>query len=355
VSAHVLVARLDSAGDVLLAGPAIRAVAARAGRVTVLCGPRGEAAARLLPGVDGVLVHHAAWIDAEPERLDRGGALALADAVGALGVDEALILTSFHQSALPTALLLRMAGVATVAAISDDYPGSLLDVRHRVPDGLHEVERSLSLVSTLGYELPSADDGRLALGLPRSGRARPFGGDPYVVVHPGASVPARAWAPERNAGLVERLAAAGERIVVTGGAGERDLTARVAGAARENVVDMGARTDFAGLCGLIREADAVVVGNTAPVHVAAAVGTPVACIYAPTVPAERWRPWMVPHELLGLLDIPCAHCRARACPFEGHPCVGALSVDDVLAALERLRAGAGAAEPGGALTEAVLA
>src|SRR3712207_7032811 len=51
----------------------------------------------------------------------------------ALAVDEALVLTSFHQSALPVALLLRLAGVPTIAAYSDDYPGSLLDVRLHDP------------------------------------------------------------------------------------------------------------------------------------------------------------------------------------------------------------------------------
>ena len=53
---HVLVVRLDSLGDMLICGPAIRAVAAHADRVTVLAGPRGADAARLLPGVDDVLV-----------------------------------------------------------------------------------------------------------------------------------------------------------------------------------------------------------------------------------------------------------------------------------------------------------
>ena len=53
-------------GDVLLQGPAVRAVAAGSRRVTLLCGPRGEAAARLLPGVDEVVVYSAEWIDPEP-------------------------------------------------------------------------------------------------------------------------------------------------------------------------------------------------------------------------------------------------------------------------------------------------
>ncbi len=49
-----------------------------------------------------------------------------------LGCTDALILTSFHQSPLPTALLLRLAGISRIAAISTDYPGALLDVRHRI-------------------------------------------------------------------------------------------------------------------------------------------------------------------------------------------------------------------------------
>ena len=61
------------------------------------------------------------------------------DDLAALGVDCALILTSFHQSPLPLALLLRMAGVPFVGAICEDYPGSLLDVRFHVDGDLHEV------------------------------------------------------------------------------------------------------------------------------------------------------------------------------------------------------------------------
>ena len=112
---------------------------------------------------------------------------------------------------------------------SDDYPGSLLDLRRADPGDVHEVERALGLAARAGFALPPGDDGRLR-------RARATGASrvepPYVVVHPGASVPARAWAPERNAELVAALAAAGRRVVVTGAPAERALTALVAGAAR---------------------------------------------------------------------------------------------------------------------------
>jgi len=328
---HVLAVRLDNDGDVLLAGPAIRALAAGCDRVTLLCGPRGRQAAALLPGVDEVVVWRAPWIDPEPEPVDRAEIEALVEHIAALRIDRALVFGSFHQSPLPTALLLRLAGVPWIGATSVDYPGALLDLRHRIRDDVHEVERSLDLVRHAGFALPPGDDGRLAVR--RSPAGAPY--EAHVVVHPGASVPARAWAPDRNAALVDALVASGRRVVVTGGPSERALTAHVAGGDRDGVVDLGGETDLAALAEVIAAARAIVVGNTGPAHLAAAVGTPVVSLFAPTVPAVRWRPWCVPHELL-YVDVPCAGCRARVCPVEGHPCLNGVDVDDVVAAVDRL-------------------
>ena len=340
---HVLAVRLDNDGDVLLAGPAVRALAAGADRVTLLCGPRGRQAARLLPGVDAVLCWRAPWIDPEPEPVSRAAVEALIAEIAALRADRAVVFGSFHQSPLPTALLLRLAGVPWIAATSVDYPGSLLDLRHLISDDVHEVERALDLAAAAGFPLPPGDDARLRITRPGAVQAKGLipglsaarEGAGYVVVHPGASGPARAWAPERNAQLVAALAGSGRRVVVTGTPGERELTARVAGPQRPEVSDLGGATDLGGLADVLAGADAVVVGNTGPAHLAAAVGTPVVSLFAPTVPPVRWRPWGVPHELL-LRDVPCAGCRARACPVEGHPCLAGVTVDDVLAAVERL-------------------
>jgi ADP-heptose:LPS heptosyltransferase len=335
----VLVARNDNAGDVLLSGPATRAVAAAA-EVTYLCSPRGASAAALLPGVERVVTETLAWIDPDPSALDRASLTGMIDRLAALEVDEAVVLTSFHQSPLPLALALRAAGVGRITAASVDYPGSLLDVRVRADDDLHEVERALLVAAAAGYPAPDGDDRRLALraplpvvdGLPER----------YVVVHPGASVPARAWSPERMAATVTALARAGRAVVVTGAPTEAGLTARVAtGLATDPagvVTDLGGRTDLAQLAAVLAGADAVVVGNTGPAHLAAAVGTAVVSLYAPTVPARRWRPWMVPCRVLGDQAIACAGCRARVCPVAGHPCIDDVPVGAVLAALEELAA-----------------
>lgn len=330
----VLVTRMDNDGDVLLSGPAIRAVAHTAARVVLLCGPRGAAAARLLPGVAEVLVWRCPWIDAEPPPVDRAEVLALVDRLAAERFDAALVLTSFHQSPLPTALLLRLAGIPYVAATSEDYPGSLLDLRHRLPEhGLHEVQRMVALAAAAGFAPPPGDGGELRVRgpLPDTRELTPAG--PYLVVHPGASVPARTPSPEWWSAAVRALAGAGHHVVVTGSPAERELCGRVAGVVAD---DLSGTTELAGLADVLARASAVVVGNTGPAHLAAAVGTPVVSLFAPTVPAERWRPWGVAHRLLGDQDAGCAGTRARTCPVPGHPCLDGVVVADVLAAVAEL-------------------
>lgn len=340
--------RLDSDGDVLLAGPAVRAVAARADEVVALVGPRGRQAAALLPGVDDVRVWRCGWVDADAPPVRRDEVDAVVEEIAALGVDEAVVLTSFHQSPLPTALVLRLAGVARITAASVDGPGSLLDVRLRpgdpdddptvdLPDDLPEPERAAAIVGRAGYPRPDGDDGRLAVALPpgTAGRARELAGPgPYVVVHPGASVPARAWPPWRAAQGVAALAAAGHRVLVTGSPAEAGLTAAVAGDAG---VDLGGRTSFAELAAVLGGAGAVVVGNTGPAHLAAAVGTPVVSLFSPVVPPVRWAPYAVPRILLGDQEAPCRGTRARDCPVPGHPCLSGVGPDEVVRAVTRIR------------------
>ncbi|WP_433271911.1 glycosyltransferase family 9 protein [Actinosynnema sp. CS-041913] len=324
---RILVVRLDSDGDVLLAGPAVRAAAA-AGEVVLLCGHSGAQAASLLPGVGRIVRWDCPWIVSPPPAVQESDIDGIVALLNGIRVDVALILTSFHQSPLPLALLLRLAGVPRIVARSTDYPGSLLDVRLRDDPDVPESERALSVARAAGFELPPGDDGKLAV-VPPPESSIP---SPYVVLHPGASVPARAWSPDRSAEAARALSEAGHRVVVTGGPGETALTAHVAGA---HAVDLGGRTTFAELAGVLAGAEAVVVGNTGPAHLAVAVGTPVVSLFAPVVPAERWAPHGR-HVLLGDQNAPCAGSRARECPVPGHPCLDRVSPAEVVAAVDEL-------------------
>lgn len=332
---RVLAARLDGEGDVLLAGPALRQLAADVDVVHLLVAPSGEAAARLLPGVDEVLVADVPWMRDDPSPLDGAVLDDLLTRLRAGAYDEVVVLTSFHQSPLPVALLARWAGVPKVVGTSDAYPGALLDVRHRrMPQGddpglggCHEVEAMRNLVAAAGH--PRTDDAHLRVRHPGP---PPELGDDYVVVHPTASVPARAIGTDRAARYAAALASEGWRVVVTGGPDDVAVGRAVTPV---DGVDLAGRTSLSELAGVLSGARAVVVGNTGPAHLAAAVGTPVVSLFAPVVPVERWRPWGVASVVLGDQLAPCSLTRARVCPVAGHPCTD-VPARDVVAAVRTL-------------------
>jgi ADP-heptose:LPS heptosyltransferase len=335
----VLVARLDNLGDVLLAGPAVRAAAATGRPVHLLCGPRGRAAAEMLPGVSAISTFHAPWIETEPIPVAEDERRDLVARVRAAGITDAAVLGSSHQSPLPLALLLRWAGVERIAAVSHDHAGSLLDVRIPGDPDLHEVQRGLLVTEALGFPTPADDrmavdlgDGSLPADVARElGPARPG----VVVVHPGASVPARTMAPAQWGAVVTAVRRTGRRVVVTGSAEEARLGEAVLGEPA-GVTDLRGRLSLRQLGTVLARADAVVCGNTGPMHLAAAVGTPVVAAFAPTVPLDRWRPWRVPHVVLGDQDVACAGCRSRTCPLDEQVCLAGVCGADVVEALDRL-------------------
>jgi ADP-heptose:LPS heptosyltransferase len=335
----ILVVRPDGLGDVLLTGPAVRAVAASGREVSFLAGPAGTQAAALLPGVTRVLAETLPWIDPEPAAVDPAGMRRLVRAVRRLRATEAIIFTSFHQSPLPTALVLRMAGVRRISAISEDYPGSLLDVRHQLTSDIPEARRNLSLVRAAGFGLPPGDPGTLAVTWPLPDARRLTGNRRYVVLHPEASVPARHPSAARTAAMIAALAAAGHRVVVTGSADDRNGAGREA--AGDRVVNLCGQTSLPMLASVLAGADVVVAPNTGAAHLAAAVGTPVVSLFAPVVPAGRWAPYGVPTVLLGDQVAPCAGSRARSCPVPGHPCLDRIQPSAVVAAVAALSPHAG--------------
>ena len=328
--------RQDSLGDVLLAGPAVRAVAAGSTHVSMLVAPSGAAAARLLPGVDDVLVHPCPWTGYRPEPVDPAAVAAMVEDVRRVRPDVAVVLTSYHQSPLPAALVLRLAGVPRVVGTSTDYPGSLLDVRHP-PDGPHEVRRALGLAAAAGFDLPAGDDGRLRVVEVGTGPDVP-GRAGCVVVHPFASVPARSLTDAHAAAVVEALLRTGRTVVLVGAGDDRPRAERVVASVSggDRLVDLVGRTGLDGLAAVLADAACAVAVNSAPGHLAAAVGTPVVSLFSPVVDARAWAPWGVPVTVLGDQAAACAGSRARECPVAGHPCLASVAPGDVVAAVEQL-------------------
>lgn len=347
---RLLAVRLDNLGDVILTTPAIHALAEALPRteITLLAGTIGAPVGYLNPDLHDVIVYQAPWVDPW-QRIPHDAAREqrMIAQLRDRSFDAAVIFTSFRQSSLPAAYLSYLAGIPLRLGASIDGSGSLLTTRHRHPERLmHEVERGLDLVAAVGIP-PACPD--LVLAVPDGARAaaasrlesltdwNPRG--PVIVVHPGCSMPARTYPWQQYAaviaGLVDELDAT---VIMTGLEEERPLVDRIYDHlplhARCSVHGRVGDTPLAALAALIEQADLVITNNTGPMHVAAAVKTPVVALFALTNPPEQWGPWRVPHRLL-YQDVPCRICYSRACPRD-HACLLGVTPEMVVAAAGEL-------------------
>jgi ADP-heptose:LPS heptosyltransferase len=285
-------------GDVLMSGPAVRALA-RDAEVVYLCGPLGVPAAGLLPGVAHTEVAAPARLGADPDAAERVALRQLVRRLRRLGCEAAFLFASTDESPLPFARLARAAGVSRVAGPSDAAVDDLLDVAI-APSGRHDVETNLQIASAFGSELATGDDGRLQV-CEAEAASLPTFEQPYVVIHPGSAMstggpPAGWWQ------CVVRLADAdGVRVVVTGGRSEMELCAEVCVGTRD-AMSVAGLTDFAWLVRLLRGAEAALCGTIGPIHAAAAAGTPVVGVVPRGALSRRGAPWGVPHVVLEATD-----------------------------------------------------
>lgn len=318
---RLLVMRLDNIGDVVLTGPALRALAGAnpAMHITLMASPAGAQAACLLPWVDDVFIHRASWQDAagalplDPER-----EIALVDELRRRSFDAAVILTSFSQTPWAAAYACYLAGIPVRIGQSKEFGGSVLTHWVRSgPDAVHQAERNLDLLRAVG--VPVRDDA-LELRLPAEAEqaaeallARAGLADtPFALVVPGASCSARRYPADR---FQEVAALLGERYglpVVFAGSAREQALAPVSPVAGLNLIGQTSVPEFAAL---VSRASVVVCNNSAAQHLADAFCVPVVVLYSGTDLECQWRPRCSPTRLLRV-ETPCSPCYAFTCPFE---------------------------------------
>ena len=346
---RILAIRLDNLGDVLVTTPAIHAIKASlpAIELSLLTSPVGAQVARLNPDIDEVIVYEAPWMDPWhrlPQNSKREQQMIAM--VKERQFDGAIIFTSYHQSSLPAAYLCYLADIPLRLAASIDGPGSLLTTRHKHPERMmHEVERGLDLVNAIGLSTNALD---LVLKVPIMARQSVYeflsvqNVDPHrplLVIHPGCSMPARTYPYDMYSRVldlvIERLEAT---VVVTGTQDERALVEHMLDKVQEHnrraILACAGTLPFPDFCALIEAADLMITNNTGPMHIAAAVKTPVVALFALTNPPEQWGPWHVPHRQL-YHDVSCRICYNRICPFN-HECLRLVTPELVADAAEEL-------------------
>lgn len=321
---RVLAVRLDNAGDVVMLGPALRALrqALPRARITLLCSPAGSQVAPLLPWVDEVAVASSvSWQDASgnlPQ--DPVRERALIDRLAAGRFDAAFVFTSWAQSPHPPAYACYLAGIPIRVGESKEFAGSILS--HAVPslpDSAHQVDRNLHLVTSVGIA-PAGTDLELrvpaaaacsAAALLRGVGAVGTTGGSYAVLAPGASCPSRRYPPERFAQIARGLDLP---AVVVGSAREAGL-ATVIQAAAPHVRALTGRTTMPELAAVIAGAALIVTNNSAPMHLADALRRPLVALFAGTELESQFAPRTAPRRVLRR-PTGCAPCHAFTCAFD---------------------------------------
>jgi heptosyltransferase-3 len=211
----------------------------------------------------------------------------------------------------------------------------------------HTVETHLDALRRLGLQ-PGADDRRLVMvpGNEAEGRIDNLlaahrvvvGG--FVHLHPASRWLFKCWTADKVALLADALAARGLPVVVTAAPdpAEKALIAAVLAAARAPLVDLSGQLSLRELAALTARARLFVGVDSAPMHIAAAMGTPVVALFGPSGDIE-WGPWGVAHRIVTSDAHPCRPCGQDGCGGgKISECLTTLPVDRVLAACEELLA-----------------
>jgi heptosyltransferase-3 len=171
----------------------------------------------------------------------------------------------------------------------------------------------------------------------------------FILLHPGSRWLFKCWSAECYAQFADRMAEGGWRIVITGAPDpdERSLVdaivAQTALSTRASLVDLTGLLNLRELAALIREARIFVGVDSAPMHIAAAVQTPVIALFGPSGEFE-WGPWRVPHRIIASTDHPCRPCGIDGCGGgKISECLTTLPVERACAALVELIGATGAA------------
>ena len=312
---RILLLRLERIGDLLMALPGIAAVRhfAPQAEIDLVVGSWNAELASAIPGVNRVISLDAAWLAREGEGLGMAALLRAATAWRRRRYDLAI---NFEPD-IRSNLLLAASGARWTAGYHSAGGGALLDQALEYDPSAHTADNARRLVSALfGAAAPSAT---ALLNIPESERrrARALVGSaarPLVAMHVNGGRAVKQWDPARFAAVAQRLALSrGATIVFTGAPADRPLIAQAASTLPPgSSIDASKDISLLTLAAILEQADVMVTGDTGPMHVAAAVGTPIVAVFGPSDP-RRYAPRGA-LDVIVRVDLPCAPCNRIRLP-----------------------------------------
>jgi lipopolysaccharide heptosyltransferase II len=354
---RILLLRLERIGDLLMALPAFADVRARApnAAIDLIVGSWNADLARAIPGVANVHTLDASWLARGHSGVGLPSLIRTARGWRGRHYDLAI---NFEPD-VRSNLLAALSGAAWTAGYRSGGGGALLDVALDYDARAHTTDNARRLVAAVlplarqqsdsdsarPLMIPAAaqDQARQLLGRSAPGSTLPHRGTsaadraPLVGVHVSGGRAIKQWEPDRFGEVAQRLIdATGATIVLTGSADDRALVTRV----REmlppqHTIDVAGHLDLLTLAAILADLDLLITGDTGPMHLAAAVATPVVAVFGPSDPvryAPRGR-----LDCVVRVDLPCSPCnRIRLPPARctGHTpdCLTSVSADRVFAA-----------------------
>jgi heptosyltransferase-2 len=327
-------------GDVVLTTPLLQVLAEKHGPVDLVTTAAAAALVETHPAVRRVIPY-------DKRGRDRGLAklLALARTLRAEHYEAAYLP---HRS-LRTAALAWLAGIPSRVGFDDGWHLLYTEVRPR-PRQAHEVDRLLALadVAPAGAR-PSlcltADDRAVAADFLRDHAIA----EPFVALAPGSIWGTKRWP---YYGELARRLAEQEGVVMVGGPEDAGLAAEIAAGVKRasgRVASGCGRLTLRQSAEVIRRAAVLVTNDSAPLHVAQAVGTPTVAIFGSTVPAFGFGPRGPRDRVVELDDLACRPCSRHGpptCPLGHHLCMKSLTPEEVLRAVAATRAPEPAADAG---------
>jgi ADP-heptose:LPS heptosyltransferase len=331
-------------GDIVVAIPSLVAIRKRypRARITLLTS-RGD---DHLPGA-GDILRGAHCVDAIEEYStagirSTGGLVSLLRTVRRLMPELFVMLTPAHwpvRVLVRNLLFARACGSTFVSGLQVDLLNIFLrDQALYLGERPREVDRLLASVRELGlstadvhFDLPHPDETERSLILEQVANL----GGRFAVVCPGGKQTGHLWPCERFGAVAARLRGeANLRLVTIGSGAERSTCERTLSLAGGGV-DVSGRLSVLGTAELLRHATLLVTNDTGPMHLAAAVGTPVVAVFSSRDLAGRWYPYGCGHEVFRA-KLVCAKCLFAS--VQTDHCVRHISVDDVWAGCLRVLA-----------------
>ena len=339
---RILCLRLERIGDLIMTIPALTELRALApgAAIDLVVGSWNREIALSIRGIDRIETLDAAWLTREGYGRTALALIREAHSWRSRHYDLAI---NFEPD-IRGNLLAGAAGARRLAGFASGGGGALLDLALEYDQRAHTTDNAVALVrAALAGSAPATGSSMLVLPEPARAEAgrllHTLPAGVRIGIHVSGGRPVKQWPEERFAEIAARMIEDRNAVIIlTGAPGDRaqvDVVKRELPSDR--VLDLSGRVDLVTLAATLMELDLLVTGDTGPMHLADAVGTPIVGIFGPS-DAARYAP-RGPRSRIVRIDLPCSPCnRIRLPPARctGHTpdCLGGIPVAQVIHAID---------------------